>query len=88
MSNRPTGRDVFIQAIADELAGTPNANHPVQFRPTQINVISSCTLCCALVVNDDRDAHRDWHDAHVRVHDDILDEALRYKSPPTYGGLR
>jgi hypothetical protein len=85
MTDRLNSKDVFVQAVADELAGTPHANHPVQFEAFP-GIMIRCTLCHAAVPEGFQDDHRDWHDAHVRVHDDILDEALRYKSPPRYGG--
>jgi hypothetical protein len=90
-ADRPTSRDVFLQGVADALAGTPHANHPVQFEDVmspQMAGISTCTLCRAIILLKHEDEHRSWHDAHVRVHDEILREAQRYKSPPTYGGGR
>lgn len=86
MTKRPTGREVFVQAVADALAGTPHANHPVQFRPSTLPDAWVCTLCQSLVLVDDRDAHREWHDAHVQVHDEILAEAIKYSEPRRYGG--
>lgn len=50
--------------------------------------LTVCTLCHSIVQETDQSAHRDWHDLHVAVHDEILAEAQRYVSPPTYGGPR
>lgn len=87
-------RDVFIEAVADSLHGTPNAHHPVQFEEVLtiagmgglIPSIVKCTLCKSLVLTEDQDDHRKYHDNHNAVHDRIMEQAQRYVSPPTYRG--
>lgn len=76
MTNGPTSREVFEQAVKDELNGTPNAHHPVQFE-TFACVMVRCTLCHAAVPEDHRDAHRQWHNTHVRIHEEIAESAVR-----------
>lgn len=80
-----TRADVFIQAVKDNLNGTPNASHPVQFAQVAPGLVG-CTLCGSVVLDDDgwRELHRESHDKHNRVHQAIDDEARGYKPPPTY----
>lgn len=85
MGASESSRAVFIQAVKDNLNGTPNANHPVQFAVVAPGFVG-CTLCGSLVFDDDEwlDLHRKNHDKHNQIHAQIEDEAGRYKSPPTY----
>lgn len=86
MSDRPTNtRDVFIQGVADALAGTPNANHPVQYEMIGFANLSSCTLCHAVVTESAQDDHRKWHTKHNLIHDEILAEAMKHRPEPRYG---
>ncbi len=79
-----TTDEVFVDAVRDELNGTPNASHPVQFMQVSPDVwVDACTLCGALVV--DRDLHRKNHDEHNKVHDGIETQARRYVPAPRYG---
>lgn len=83
-----TTAEVFVDAVRDELNGTPNASHPVQFRDLPYHEgLVGCTLCGSVVADADewKDQHRENHDKHNRVHDKIEAEALSYKSPPRYG---
>lgn len=72
----PTSREVFEQAVRDQLDGTPHANHPVQFEMFP-GIMVRCTLCHAAVPADFQDDHRQWHNAHVRIHEEIVETALR-----------
>lgn len=82
-----TAREVFIEAVEDGLNETPNARHPVQFSQVQLTgaIVMRCSLCKSLVLVTDQDDHRDWHDKHVAEHDRIMQQAIRYVEPPTYG---
>jgi hypothetical protein len=84
--------EVFVQAVEDRLKGKPNARHPVQFKDVSARFViglvsvSKCTLCHSLVLSEDADDHRKWHDEHVKVHDSILAQAKRHVPEPRYGG--
>lgn len=82
-----TIHDVFDDAFRDELNGTPNVSHPVQFMSAGTDQFAVCTLCAAVVIDDEmwKALHRSNHDLHNAVHDHIETEARRYKSPPRYG---
>lgn len=86
--------DVFVDAVRDALAGTPNSSHPVQFKdvtvvqsPWGVAPIVACTLCGALIQGTEEweKLHRSNHDAHNKVHEGIETQARRYVSPPRYG---
>lgn len=81
-----TANDVFVNAVRDELNGTPNASHPVQYEPLLVDGLVGCVLCGSAVDDSERwkDLHRESHDKHNRVHASIESEAHRYKSPPRY----
>lgn len=85
MTQRPTSKDVFVQAVKDHLDGTPHAHHPVQFE--SINAyLDRCSLCFSVVHHRDQGGHRKWHDEHVRVHDQILEQSQQHVPEPRYGG--
>lgn len=87
MKSDRTSAEVFVDAVRDELNGTPHASHPVQFVQVGVPYTVACTLCGSLVSIDQKwqDKHRKNHDDHSRVHGKIETEARRYKSPPVYG---
>lgn len=88
MTEPRTAHSVFVDAVQDELNGTPNASHPVQFVNTSPGShFVVCTLCGSTVPRAEewRDLHRKNHDDHNKVHAAIEHEARRYKSPPRYG---
>lgn len=84
--DRPTIADTFVNAVRDELEGTPNKSHPVQFKTVR-DIFVACTLCGSAIPDTEawRKLHRDSHDTHNKVHQEIETEARRYKSPPRYG---
>ncbi len=86
MTDNPrTSRDVFVDAVRDNLNGTPNASHPVQFEPSRVSLrLMRCTLCHAVVEANDADDHRHWHDCHVKEHDRIMEQARRHVPEPRY----
>lgn len=63
------------------------SDHPVQFDqfPNSKDFLTSCKLCHAVVDPRHHEGHRDWHDAHNEVHNEIMAQARRYVDPPMYG---
>lgn len=86
--HRRTTSDVFVDAVRDELNGTPHASHPVQFEVCMSDpYFAVCTLCGALVPTEEKwkNRHRQSHDDHNKVHASIEREALSYRPAPRYG---
>lgn len=57
----------------------------IEFYSTKGHSFVSCSLCEAVVCEADKEAHKEWHENQIAIHESLMNEAKRYVSPPRYG---